>query len=78
MNDTKHAANHPVNAVYALREAAVRYGKAVARLDRNPSSGARDEVLSTQTLLEEKTVAAIDECSDNAHDAVADALEHSG
>jgi DNA-directed RNA polymerase subunit F len=64
-----------VKAVYELREAAVEHGKAVAHLENEPSSTARDEVLTTQTTLEEKTVAAIDECSENAEEAVEAARE---
>jgi hypothetical protein len=59
--------HQPVKAVYELREAAVEHGKAVAELDAAPSRAA----------LEEKTVAAVDECSDNADQAVAEALEES-
>jgi hypothetical protein len=69
--------HQPVKAVYELREAAVEHGKAVAELDAAPSRAARDGVLATQTTLEEKTVAAVDECSDNADQAVAEALEES-
>jgi hypothetical protein len=64
----------PVKAVYELREAAIEHGKAIAQVDAAPSQAARDEVLTTQTVLEEKTVAAIDECSENGEEAVADAL----
>jgi hypothetical protein len=64
----------PVKAVYELREAAIDHGKAIAQLDGAPTTAARDQVLATQTALEEKTVAAIDECSENAEEAVADAL----
>ncbi len=72
MDETK---TDSLKAVYELREAAVEHGKAVAHLETEPSPAARDEVLTTQTVLEEKTVAAIDECSDNADEAVAAALD---
>jgi hypothetical protein len=67
--------HQPVKAVYELRDAAVQYGKAVAHLDAEPSFGARDEVLAKHTTLEEKTVAAIDECSENAEAAAHEALD---
>jgi hypothetical protein len=62
----------PVKAVYELREAAFEHGKAIANLEIDPTGGTRDEALATKMVLEEKTVAAIDECSDNA-DAAAEA-----
>jgi hypothetical protein len=63
----------PVKAVYELREAALEHGKAIANLESDPTGEARDEALATRMLLEEKTVAAIDECSENADAAAAEA-----
>jgi hypothetical protein len=66
----------PVKAVYELREAAVEHGKAIADLEKNPTGRARDEVLFTKLTLEEKTVAALDDCSENADAAAEEAVEH--
>jgi hypothetical protein len=63
-----------VKAVYELREAALAHGKAIAQSESDPAAG-RDDVLATGTLLEEKTIAALDECSDNAEEAAAEAVE---
>jgi hypothetical protein len=77
MSCTENFGNdQPVRAVYELREAAVEHGRAVTLLEAMPlSARARDNVLVTQTTLEEKTVAAIDECSDNAEEAREAALD---
>jgi hypothetical protein len=61
-----------VKAVYELREAAVEHGKAVANLDADPTPAARNDVLDTKLVLEQKTVAALDECSESAEEAVAE------
>jgi hypothetical protein len=66
----------PVKAVYELREAAMEHGKAIAELEQNPTGHARDEVLLTKLTLEEKTVAALDDCSENADAAAQEAVEH--
>jgi 3-oxoacyl-[acyl-carrier-protein] synthase III len=63
----------PVRAVYELREAAVEHGKALANADLASTPETRDELLATRMTLEEKTVAALDECSDNAEEAAAEA-----
>ena len=62
-----------VRAVYELREAAVAHGVALAHADGAEGRSARDELLSTQTELEEKTAAAIDDCAANAKRAVEEA-----
>jgi hypothetical protein len=66
----------PVKAVYELREAAVEHGKAMAELEKDPSGASRDEALATKLALEEKTVAALDDCSENAQEAAEEAVEH--
>ncbi len=53
-----------VDSVYALRQAAIDHGLALAKLQASPSTIARDELLDTQITLEEKTAAAIEECGD--------------
>jgi hypothetical protein len=55
-----------VATIYALREAAVDHGLALASVTAERSSGARDRLLTTQIELEERTVAAIDECAQTA------------
>lgn len=60
-----------VRTVYELREAAVNYGRALAAADLVPSPTTRDRVLDTKTELEERTVAAIDECTDEPERDVA-------
>jgi hypothetical protein len=62
-----------VKAVYELRKAAVEHGKAIAQNEADPKE-ARVEVLTTAALLEEKTVAALDECSENAEHAAEEAV----
>jgi hypothetical protein len=71
-----HPEVDPVKAVYELREAAVEHGKAMADLEKNPTGHARDEALLTKLTLEEKTVAALDDCSENADVAAQEAVEH--
>ncbi len=68
-NPDDHA--NVVRTVYALREAAVDHGRALAQLDENPSGADRDHLLDTQLALEEKTIAVLDECAENADEAVA-------
>jgi len=68
-NPDDHA--NVVRTVYALREAAVDHGRALAHFDENASEADRDHLLDTQLALEEKTVAVIDECAENADEAVA-------
>jgi hypothetical protein len=59
--------------VFDLRAAAVEHGKAMARLDEHPSRQHREDVLETKMTLEEKTSLAIDECAENAEEAVQEA-----
>jgi len=59
----------PVAAVYELREAAVEHGRAIAETEQKATPEARDHLLETTLALEEKTIAALDECADNADDA---------
>jgi hypothetical protein len=66
-----------VTAVYQLREAAVEHGRAMAEVDRSPRPAARDHLLATTLELEEKTAAALDECAENAEEAVEDVVERS-
>jgi hypothetical protein len=61
-----------VKAVYELREAALEHGKAIAANDADPAN-ARAEVLTTAASLEEKTIAALDECSEHAEEMVREA-----
>ncbi len=58
-----------VSTVYALRQAAIDHGLALATVQIDSSVGARDKLLETQIALEKKTAATIDECSDNAQSA---------
>ena len=51
-----------VGTIYALREAAVDHGIALASVKAERSSRTRDKLLATQLALEERTIAAIDEC----------------
>ena len=67
--------NDTVGAVYELREAAVEHGKALAELERvGDTPAVRDHVLETTLELETKTVAALDECSENAETAAETAV----
>ena len=65
-----------VRAVYELREAAVEHGRALAADSMVPSEATRDSVLETKLDLESKTIAAIDECSESASEAAAEATRH--
>jgi DNA-directed RNA polymerase subunit F len=65
----REAEHDSVKSVFELREAAVEHGKAIAQLDRSDTRQARDDVLATKLELEEKTVAAIDDCAENAENA---------
>jgi len=69
----RYAEHDSVRSVLELREAAVEHGKAIAQLDRADTRQARDVVLATKLELEEKTVAAIDDCAENAENAVEEA-----
>jgi hypothetical protein len=62
-----------VKAVYELRKAALEHGKAIAQNEADPRD-ARAEVLTTAAALEEKTIAALDECSENAEHAAEEAV----
>jgi hypothetical protein len=63
-----------VKAVYELRKAALEHGKAITQNEADPAN-AREEVLTTAALLEEKTIAALDECSENAEEAAEEAVK---
>ena len=69
MCDTE--ASDTVRTVYELREAAVNHGRALAAADLIPSPTTRDRVLDTKMELEERTIAAIDVCTDEDEQAVA-------
>jgi len=60
-----------VKAVYELRDAAIEYGRAVAAHEASGPPGG--DLLSINSALEEKTVAALDECSENAAEAADEA-----
>jgi hypothetical protein len=55
-----------VESVYALRDAAIDHGLALANLQSGGNGEARDHLLATKVALEEKTAAAIDLCAENA------------
>jgi hypothetical protein len=62
---TPDQVGNSVRAVYELREAAVEHGIALAQREALPTAASRDQLLATQLELEEKTVAALDECADH-------------
>ncbi len=64
------AGRNVVDAVFELREAAIAHGQALEQAERVDDPTVVDALLESQLDLEEKTVAAIEECEgDHAADA---------
>lgn len=56
-----------VDAIYDLRAAAEKKGRAEREVDVDPTPEKRDELLDAKLDLEEKTVEAIEVCNDCGH-----------
>lgn len=56
-----------IEAIFEVREAAERKAIAEKELSENPGAEKRDRLLDAQLKLEEKTLAAIEECHECGH-----------